>query len=65
MKSAKIREIDATDMAKQLADADEQMFRISMRMRLGQFEGLKNYRNLRKDKARMLTVLRERELAKK
>ena len=65
MKVAKIREADATEVAKQLADADEQMFRIGMQMRLGQLEGLKKYRVLRKDKARLLTIQRERELAKK
>ncbi len=65
MNTAKIREIDADGMAKQLAEAEEKMFRITMQMRMGQFEGLKNYRILRKDKARILTVQRERELAKK
>ncbi len=65
MKSAKIREIDPADMAKQLGEADEQMFRIGMQMKLGQFEGLKKYRILRKDKARIMTIQRERELAKK
>ena len=65
MKIAKVREIDAAGVDKQLAEGAEQMFRISMQMRLGQFEGLKKYRTLRKDKARLLTVVRERELAKK
>ncbi len=65
MKVAKIREADAAELAKQMADADEQMFRIGMQMRLGQLEGLKKYRVLRKDKARLLTIQRERELAKK
>ena len=64
MNTAKIREIDAAEINKQLADADEQMFRIGMQMKMGQFEGLKKYRTLRKDKARMLTIQRERELAK-
>lgn len=65
MKAAKIRELDAEAVAKQLTEGDEQMFRIGMQMKLGQLEGLKKYRALRKDKARLLTVARERELAKK
>jgi large subunit ribosomal protein L29 len=65
MKAAKVREIDAAEMTRQLAGADEQMFRIGMKMKLGQMDGLKKYRILRKDKARMLTVQRERDLAKK
>jgi len=65
MKYAKLRELDSAELPKQLADADEQMFRIGMQMKLGQMEGLKKYRTLRKDKARLLTLQRERELAKK
>ena len=38
------------------------MFRLRFQMSMGQTEGLKKYRELRKDRARMLTVLREREL---
>ena len=64
MKVSKVRELETAAMAKQVAEGDEQMFRIGLQMKLGQFEGLKKYRNLRKDKARMLTVMRERELAK-
>jgi large subunit ribosomal protein L29 len=65
MKIAKVREIDATAITQQLAEADEQMFRLKLQMKLGQLEGLKKYRTLRKDKARMMTIQRERELAKK
>jgi hypothetical protein len=31
-------------------------------MNMGQLEGLKKYRGLRKDRARMMGILREREL---
>ena len=38
------------------------MFRLKFQMTMGQTDGVKKYRLLRKDKARMLTVQREREL---
>jgi large subunit ribosomal protein L29 len=42
---------------------DEQLFRLKFQMSMGQMEGLKKARSMRKDRARMLTVLRERALA--
>jgi large subunit ribosomal protein L29 len=61
MKAEKIREIDSKDLATRLKEADEQMFRLKFQMSMGQSEGLKKYRELRKDRARMRTVLGERE----
>jgi large subunit ribosomal protein L29 len=63
MKVKEIRALDANELRKQLGDADEQMFHLKLKMKMGQLEGLKKYRTLRKDKARINTVLRERELA--
>ena len=60
MKAEKIREIDSKDMATRLKEADEQMFRLKFQMSMGQSEGLKKYRELKKDRARMRTVLGER-----
>jgi large subunit ribosomal protein L29 len=62
MKIGKIRELDATEIAKQRLEADEQIFRLRLQVGMGQVDGLKKYRALRKARARMLTVLREREL---
>jgi large subunit ribosomal protein L29 len=62
MKIGKIRELDAAEIAKQRLEADEQIFRLRLQVRTGQTDGLKKYRALRKARARMLTVLREREL---
>jgi large subunit ribosomal protein L29 len=42
---------------------DEQMFRLRFQMSMGQMDGLKKVRAMRKDRARILTILRERELA--
>ena len=61
MKAEKIREIDSKDMATRLKEADEQLFRLKFQMSMGQTDGLKKYRELKKDRARMRTVLGERE----
>ena len=61
MKAAKLRELDPAELDRQASDIQEQMFRIRFQMSMGQAEGLKKYRNLKKDRARMLTLVRERQ----
>jgi large subunit ribosomal protein L29 len=56
----KARALDAGELAKQIKDAAEQMFRLRFQMSMGQMDGVKKLRSLRKERARMLTVLRER-----
>jgi len=63
MKAQKVRDQDSAELKNQLGAMDEQMFRLRFQMSMGQMDGLKKLRGMRKDKARMLTVLRERELA--
>ena len=63
MKSHKIRDLDTPELQVQLRDIDEQLFRLKLQMSMGQMEGLKKVRAMRKNKARIYTVLRERELA--
>ena len=60
MKADKIRNTDAADLQRQVQDAQEQLFRLRFQMGMGQMEGLKKYRTLKKDRARILTVLGEK-----
>ncbi len=62
MKADKVRELDAAELQKQMGDAKEQSFRIRFQMSMGQAEGINKLRTMRKDRARMLTILRERAL---
>ncbi len=64
MKASKIRELDANEITVQIKEQQEQAFRLRLQLGMGQADGLKKYRVLRKDRARMLTIERERELAK-
>ena len=63
MKIREIRDLDQTALQNHLKEMDEQMFRLQFQMSMGQMDGLKKIRNMKKDRARIYTVLRERELA--
>ena len=63
MKSQKVRDLDDQELRRQLQEMNEQLFRLHFQMSMGQMDGLKKARAMRKDRARILTVLRERELA--
>jgi large subunit ribosomal protein L29 len=63
MKSQKVRDLDDQELRRQLAEMDEQKFRLEFQMSMGQMDGLKKVRAMRKTRARMLTILREREIA--
>ena len=59
----KARSLDKAELEKLLREGKEQAFRLRFQMSMGQMEGVKKVRSLRKERARMLTVLRERDLA--
>ena len=63
MKKDKLRGLDPAEMDKKLVDIQEQQFRIKFQMSMGQSDGLRKLREMRKDKARLLTYLREKEVA--
>jgi large subunit ribosomal protein L29 len=63
MKRQDVRELDDQDIQHKLKEIDEQLFRLHFQMSMGQVEGLKKVRQMKKDRARMLTIRRERELA--
>ncbi len=63
MRSQKIRDLDNQELEAQLRTIEEQTFRLNFQMSMGQTDGLKKIRAMRKDRARIYTILRERELA--
>jgi large subunit ribosomal protein L29 len=62
METEKIRNLNDEELQRQERQAAEQLFRLRFQMKLGQNEGVKKLRDLRKDIARIKTVAREREL---
>ena len=63
MKSQKIRDLDPNELQHQLHTIEEQLFRFNFQMSMGTMEGLKKARAMKKDRARIYTILRQRELA--
>lgn len=64
MKKDKLRGLDPAEMQNKLREIDEQSFRIKFQVSMGQTDGIKRMRENRKDRARLLTYLREKELGR-
>jgi large subunit ribosomal protein L29 len=63
MKAEKIRNLTDAELQHQERDLADQLFKLKFQMNMGQSESLKKIRGLRRDIARVKTVLREQELA--
>ena len=62
METEKIRNLNDDELVRQEKQSAEQLFRLRFQMKLGQNEGVKKLRDLRKDVARIKTIARERAL---
>jgi large subunit ribosomal protein L29 len=60
----KLRDMSADELNVQSADMRAQMFRLRFQWVMGQTEALKQIRDLRKQRARLETVLREKAKGK-
>ncbi|HMF00193.1 MAG TPA: 50S ribosomal protein L29 [Terriglobia bacterium] len=64
MKSAertkKLRDLTVDELERREVEMNEQMFRLRFQWAMGQTETLNKIRELRKDKARLLTIMREK-----
>jgi large subunit ribosomal protein L29 len=63
MKAEKIQNLTDVELHTQERELADQLFKLKFQMNMGQTESLKKMRGLRKDIARVKTVLRQRELA--
>ena len=68
MKSAdrvkKMRDASVDELTNQEAQIKEELFRLRFQWAMGQTETLKKMREIRKDRARLLTVIKEKQTAK-
>lgn len=62
MELEKIRNFSDAELKQHEGQAAEQLFRLRFNAKLGQTEGIKKVRELRKDVARIKTIARQREL---
>jgi len=49
MKADKVRDLDTNELTRQLGEIDEQLFRLQFQMSMGQMDGLKKVRAIKKD----------------
>jgi len=60
--AAELRTVGADDLATKLAEAKEELFNLRFQNATGQLDNTARLRAVRKDIARIYTVMREREL---
>ncbi len=60
--AVELRLLDADDLGEKLRDAKEELFNLRFQNATGQLDNTARLRTVRKDIARIYTVLREREL---
>ena len=63
MKVEKIRNLTNVELRHQERDLADQLFKLKFQLNMGQTESLKKMRGLRRDIARVKTILREQEVA--
>jgi large subunit ribosomal protein L29 len=60
----KLRDLSGDELNRQAAEMREQTFRLRFQLAMGQTESLNKLRELRKDTARVQTILREKAKGK-
>ena len=60
----KLRELNANEIEIQLRETEGQIWKLRFQSATGQTEGVGKLRGLRREVARMRTILREKELSK-
>lgn len=65
MKASDVRELSIEEIGDKISQAQEELFRLRFRGATQQIENPALIKNLRRDIARMRTILRERETAGK
>ena len=61
MKVAEIRDLQVDELRQREKDMDDQLFRLRIQKSMGQLEAAHKLKALRRDLARVKTVLREKE----
>jgi len=62
MKVDKVRDLTDVELKHQERELADQLFKLKFQMNMGQTESLKKIRGLRRDIARVKTILREQQL---
>ncbi|GAB2746470.1 50S ribosomal protein L29 [Salinifilum aidingensis] len=60
--AAELRELNDEELVQRLREAKEELFNLRFQMATGQLQNNRRLRTVRKDIARIYTIMREREL---
>jgi large subunit ribosomal protein L29 len=60
MKAAELREMDVEVLRQKTAEIDDQLFRMRIQKSMGQLEAPGKVKEVRRDRARILTILKEK-----
>jgi large subunit ribosomal protein L29 len=60
MKAVELREMDSDELRVKVKELDDQLFRMRIQKSMGQLEAPSKVRSVRRDLARVQTVLREK-----
>ena len=60
MKVGEIRELSVDELEGRMKDLDDQLFRMRIQKSMGQLEAPGKMRSIRRERARILTVLKEK-----
>ena len=61
MKVGEVRDLGVDELRQREKDLDDELFRLRIQKSMGQIEAAQKLRSLRRDLARVKTVLREKE----
>jgi large subunit ribosomal protein L29 len=61
MKVAEVRDLAVDELRQRERDLDDQLFRLRIQKSMGQLEAAQKLKSVRRDLARIKTVLREKE----
>jgi large subunit ribosomal protein L29 len=61
MKVTEFRDLQVDELQQRVRDLDDQLFRLRIQKSMGQLEAAHKLKSLRRDLARVKTVLREKE----
>jgi large subunit ribosomal protein L29 len=62
MNAAEMREMKADELAEALADAKEELFNLRFQLATNQLDNTSRFKDVKKEIARIRTVMRQREL---
>ena len=65
MKASNIRELSDSELTRKLKDLKEELFNLRFQLATGQMENTNVIKGVKKDIARVMTIIRQRELSGK